>query len=65
MLALTDKQLQTVMLAARSLETERRDVYLQRVSAMLMVRRRFTDADVAQVSQLALYGLIQRAHEVT
>ena len=35
MLGLTDNQLDTVMDAARAVPVERRDVYLQRIGAML------------------------------
>ena len=48
--------------AARSVPVEKRDVYLQRIAAMLTMRGRghFADADVADVMQLALAGLIQQ-----
>ena len=58
-LALTDEQLTTVMAAATCLAPERRDIYLQRIGAMLKLRGRFNDVDVAEVVQLALYGLAQ------
>jgi Mg-chelatase subunit ChlI len=59
MLGLTDNQLATVMDAARTLSVEKRDVFLQRIAAMLALRGRgrFTDTDVADVAQLALAGL--------
>ncbi|MGC1622951.1 MAG: hypothetical protein WA759_09150 [Pseudolabrys sp.] len=38
---------------------ERRSVFLERVGAMLKVRGRFTDNDVADVAKLAIAGLIQ------
>jgi hypothetical protein len=57
MVSLSDAQLQTVMTAARTIEPERRDVFLQRVGAMLRLRRRFDDQDVAEVATLALVGL--------
>jgi hypothetical protein len=57
MLGLTDNQLQSVMDAARTLPVERRDTFLQRVGAMLRMRGRFSDTDVADVVQLALTGL--------
>jgi hypothetical protein len=53
MIALTDRQLQSVMTAAGSLEPDRRDIFLQRVGVMLRMRSRFTDADVVEVAQLA------------
>ena len=45
---------------------EKRDVYLQRIAAMLAVRGRdrFTDTDVADVAQLALCGLVQQTADV-
>jgi hypothetical protein len=51
------------MAAARVLPVEKRDVFLQRIAAMLAVRGRgrFTDTDVADVTQLALAGLVQTA----
>lgn len=59
MISLTNSQLQTLMTTASRLEPERRDVFLQRVEAMLRMRRRFTDSDVADVAKLALAGLVQ------
>ncbi|MGB6913969.1 MAG: hypothetical protein WBE42_14620 [Pseudolabrys sp.] len=61
MVSLTDTQLATVMDAACTLPVERRDTFLQRVGAMLRMRGRFTDTDVADVAKLALAGLIQQA----
>ena len=55
MISLTDSQPQTVMDAGARLEPERRDIFLRRVGAMLRVRGRFTDTDVAR---LAMAGLI-------
>ncbi|MGB8680560.1 MAG: hypothetical protein WCD59_23080 [Pseudolabrys sp.] len=62
MLGLTDNQLTTVMGMARTLPVEKRDLYLQRIAAMLTVRGRghFNDADVADVTTLAIAGLIQQ-----
>ena len=42
-------------LAAHSVPVEKRDVYLQRIAAMLALRGRgrITDTDVAEVAQLA------------
>ena len=59
MLGLTDNQLRTVMTAANAVPIERRSVFLERVGAMLKMRVRFTEADVADVARLALAGLIQ------
>jgi hypothetical protein len=63
MISLSDVQLETVIRAAASLEPERRDIFLQRVGAMLALRRRgnFNDDDVANVAAMALCGLIQHA----
>lgn len=61
MISLSDQQLDVVMTAARGLALERRSVFLERVAAMLKLRRRFDDADVAEVTALALCGLIQTA----
>ena len=66
MLGLTDSQLRTVMDTARALPVEKRDLYLQRIAAMLTVRGRgrFNDADVADVAKLAMAGLVQTADSV-
>ncbi|MGB8156030.1 MAG: hypothetical protein WCF34_06930 [Pseudolabrys sp.] len=42
------------MTAANAVPVERRDTFLQRVGAMLKLRYRFSDTDVADVAQLAL-----------
>jgi hypothetical protein len=49
------------MSAARLVPVEKRDIFLQRIAAMLALRGRgrFTDTDVADVAQLAMAGLIQ------
>jgi hypothetical protein len=62
MLGLTDNQLGTVMGMARTL-VEKRDLYLQRIAAMLTQRGHghFNDADVADVTTLAIAGLIQQS----
>ncbi|MGB2598434.1 MAG: hypothetical protein WBC87_26370, partial [Pseudolabrys sp.] len=61
MLGLTDYQLKIVMNAACLLPVEKRDTFLRRIPAMLALRGRFTDTDVADVAQLAAAGLIQSA----
>jgi hypothetical protein len=61
MVSLTDHQLETIMDAAATVAPERRSVFLERVGAMLKVRRRFNDADVSEVARLALCGLVQTA----
>jgi hypothetical protein len=59
MIALTDSQLKAVMDAARTLPVEKRDVYLNRIAAMLALRGRgFGDGDVHEVTVLALCGLV-------
>jgi hypothetical protein len=60
MIGLTDTQLGTVMDAARTLPVEKRELYLQRIAAMLALRGRghFGDSDVADVTALALRGLV-------
>ena len=62
MLGLSDNQLSAVMDLACSLPVEKRDLYLRRIAAMLTQRGRghVTDADVVDVAQLALCGLIQQ-----
>ena len=52
--------------AARTVPVEKRDLYLERIAAMLVLRGRgrFNDADVADVAQLALCGLIQQTADV-
>jgi hypothetical protein len=61
MVSLTDNQLAIVTNAAKSLPVEKRDLYLQRIAAMLAMRGRATDADVGDVVTLALAGLVQTA----
>ena len=61
MIGLTDPQLEIIMAAANAVPVERRGIFLERVGAMLKVRGRFTDADVADVARLAVRGLIQTA----
>jgi hypothetical protein len=59
-ISLSDEQLATVMTAAASLEPSRRSQFLERCAAMLKLRHRFTDDDVAEVTALALAGLVQQ-----
>jgi hypothetical protein len=56
-LALTGRQLKTVMMAAGILEPEKRAIFLKRIDAILKLKSRFTDADVADIARLALTGL--------
>jgi hypothetical protein len=60
MIGLSDTQLGIVMDAARTLPVEKRDLYLQRIAAMLTMRGRghFGDSDVADVTALTLRGLV-------
>jgi hypothetical protein len=61
MLSLSDQQLRSVMdAAARVAAEDRRDVFLQRVGAMLTLRGRFDDSDVSEVCMLAACGLIHQ-----
>ena len=60
MISLTDQQLKNVMDAAARVAPDRRDVFLQRVGAMLTMRGRFSDADVSDVWMLASCGLIHQ-----
>jgi hypothetical protein len=59
MLALTDAQFADIMETAKGIDPERRDVFLQRVAAMLRLRGRFSDDDVVEVARLATCGLVQ------
>jgi hypothetical protein len=64
MISLSDRQLGIVMEAAKALPPEKRSIYLERVAAMLRLRRhgkRFADDDVADVAGLARFGLMQSA----
>ena len=57
---LSDSQLQTVMVAARSLEPgEKRTLFLERLGALLFLRGQFADSDVDAAVQSALKGLVQ------
>jgi hypothetical protein len=60
MISLNDTQLKTVMAAAARVPHEKRAQFLERISAMLTFRGRVTDGDVAEITQLALAGLIQQ-----
>jgi hypothetical protein len=61
MISLSDEQLQTVMVAAGSIDPNRRTIFLERAGAMLKMRGRFSDDDVAEIARLALCGLIHSA----
>ncbi len=53
MVSLSEKQLATVMTATAGIDPERRDIFLQRIGAMLKLCGRFIDADISDVAQLA------------
>ena len=55
-----DSQLAIVQHTARLLPVEKRDVFLQRIGAVLARKRDFQDDDVADAVELALCGLLQR-----
>ena len=59
MIALTDSQLDAVMSAAAVLDVEKRDVFLQRVAALLVRQsgRRCSDDDVSRAAEVALRSL--------
>jgi hypothetical protein len=61
MTGLTDTQLGTVVDMARTLPVEKRDLYMQRIAAMLAVRGRgrFNDAAVADAAKLAMAAFVQ------
>jgi hypothetical protein len=61
MIALSDHQLEIVMTAANGVPVERRSIFLERCGAMLRMRGRFSDDDVADVVKLAMAGLVQTA----
>ena len=66
MTGLNDRQLAVLRDAAASLPPEKRSVYLQRVGAMLAIRRhgvRFGDSDVIDCCALAKFGLMQQNTE--
>ena len=60
MLGLTDTQLAAVMDAARTLPVEKRDVFLQRVAALLrrQAGRIKSDDDVGRAVEIALSSLL-------
>ena len=64
MIGLTNIELKIVMNAARLLPVEKRDIFLQRIAAMLgspRPRPMLPDTDVAEVAQLALTGLAHQS----
>ena len=62
MLSLNDAQLATVMTAAADVDPDRRSLFLERCAPMLHMRgRRFTDADLIEITKLACTGLVRRS----
>ena len=62
MIALTDIQLETVMMLARQLEPEKRAAYLQRFAAELGRHSgRVNNASVAAAAETALASLVQHS----
>ena len=59
MVALSDNQLTTLMIAAGKLPLEKRHLFLQRVVARLSLVARFTASEFDEAMRLALRGLIQ------
>jgi hypothetical protein len=60
MISLSDRQLHVVQQAAAAVPYKKRGIFLQRLSAMLELRRRFSDDDVDDCAALARQGLVQR-----
>jgi hypothetical protein len=63
MISLNDAQLKLVMAAAVQVPIEKRSQFLQRISAMLLLRGRghFTNDDVDDAVKLALVGMVHAA----
>ena len=59
-MTLTSSQHEIVSRMARLVPLEKRELYLQRINAMLRGRGRFNDADVMEIAMLALTGLAPR-----
>jgi hypothetical protein len=57
-ISLNDAQLKTVMAAAAQVPHEKRDMFLQRIAAILKLRGRFGDDDVGDAVKRALVGMI-------
>jgi hypothetical protein len=57
MLSLSHKQLKLVMAAAHQVPTEKRALLLERLGAMLNLKRRFSDGDLVEAIALASVGL--------
>ena len=63
MLSLTEPQLKIVTDAASGVSVEKRDTFLRRTAMMLALRGRFDDADVVDVTSLALCGLVHQRND--
>ena len=61
MISLNDVQLKIVMAVAAQVPHEKRDMFLQRIAAMLKLRGRFGDDDVGDAVKRALVGLVHEA----
>jgi hypothetical protein len=58
MLSLSDSQMRAVMAVAKTLPVEKRDLFLQRLGAMMELRgRRYADRHLQELAQLAATGL--------
>jgi len=57
MLSLSGPQLEIVMEAAAGVPVEKRGQFLERLAAMLAMRRPFSAVDVSEIIKLALTGL--------
>ena len=60
---LSDRQLAIIQQAAAPISMEKRGIFLQRVSAMLELRKKFNDDDVADCAALAKRGLVQHRND--
>lgn len=66
MISLSDRQLSIVAEVAKPLPIEKRAQFLERIAAMLELRRRgrrFTDDDVIDCTALAKRGLVQHSND--
>lgn len=61
MISLSDARLDIVMAASRDLPLEKRNVFLERVIAVLQRRGRFNDADVGSAAQPPASSVLQPA----
>jgi hypothetical protein len=62
MISLSDSQLRAVMTVAADVPQEKRGLFLERLSAMLMLRGRgrYTEDDLIEIAKLARTGLAQQ-----